>query len=149
MSLENLLKIKQLQLHDPSNEALLRLLDAIKRNIEDSQVDVVSGETRFDAAYKAIMQCAMLGLWLNGYRTSTSQPGHHQTAIQALSMTVGIDKSAIIVLNALRKQRNVSDYEGDPVSDEVVIECIKQAENLYKHMLNWVRINRPGLNIRL
>lgn len=50
MSLENLLKIKQLQLHSPSNEALLRLLDAIKRNIEDSQVEAVSGETRFDAA---------------------------------------------------------------------------------------------------
>lgn len=81
MSLENLLKIKQLQLHRPSNEALLRLLDAIKRNIEDSQVEAVSGETRFDAAYKAIMQSAMFGLWLNGYRTSTSQPGHHQTAI--------------------------------------------------------------------
>lgn len=69
MSLDNLLKIKQLHLHHPTNDALLRLLDAIKRNIADSQVEAVSGETRFDAAYKAIMQSAMLGLWLNGYRT--------------------------------------------------------------------------------
>ncbi|MEQ1601175.1 MAG: hypothetical protein ABL885_05340 [Methylophilaceae bacterium] len=73
MSLANLLKIKQLQLHSPSNEALLRLLDAIKRNIEDSQVEAVSGETRFDAAYKAIMQCAMLGLWLNRAENETSR----------------------------------------------------------------------------
>ena len=147
MSLENLLKIKQLQLHHPSSEALLRLLDAIKRNIDDSQVDAVSGETRFDAAYKAIMQCAMLGLWLNGYRTSTSQPGHHQTAIQSLPTTLGVDKSVVIVLDALRKQRNVSDYEGDPVSDEAVIECIKQADYLYAHIKGWLRANRKELEI--
>lgn len=147
MSLENLLKIKQLQLHHPSNEALLRLLDAINRNIEDSQVDAVSSETRFDAAYKAIMQCAMLGLWLNGYRTSTSQPGHHQTAIQSLPTTLGVDKSVVIVLDALRKQRNVSDYEGDPVSDEVVIECVKQADNLHAHIEDWIRANRKELGI--
>jgi len=147
MSLDNLLKIKQLQLHQPSNEALLRLLDAIKRNIEDSQVEAVSGETRFDAAYKAIMQCAMLGLWLNGYRTSTSQPGHHQTAIQTLPTTLGVDKSTVIILDALRKQRNVSDYEGDPISDEAVIECIKQAESLHSHLKSWISVNRKELNV--
>lgn len=147
MSLENLLKIKQLQLHNPSNEALLRLLDAIKRNIDDSQVKAVSGETRFDAAYKAIMQCAMLGLWLSGYRTSTSQPGHHQTAIQTLSTTLGVDKSVVIILDALRKQRNVSDYEGDPVSDEAVFECVKQAKYLNSYLESWIRENRKDLNI--
>lgn len=92
MSLDNLLKIKQLQLHNPSKEALLRLLDAAKRNIADAYIEAVSGETRFDAAYKCIMQCAMLGLWLNGYRTSTSQPGHHKTAIQTLQSLLGCHK---------------------------------------------------------
>ena len=43
---------------------------------------MLSAENRFNAAYKCIMQCAMLGLWAHGYRTSTSQPGHHQTALQ-------------------------------------------------------------------
>ncbi|MDZ4154522.1 hypothetical protein [Methylicorpusculum sp.] len=149
MSLENLLKIKQLQLHNPSNEALLRLLDAIKRNIEDSQVEVVSGETRFDAAYKAIMQCAMLALWLNGYRTSTSQPGHHQTAIQTLPITIGLPQTTAIILDGLRKQRNVSDYEGDPISNQAVIECVKQAVKLYQDMLEWIKVNRAELNALL
>lgn len=147
MSLDNLLKIKLLQLHHPTNDALLRLLDAIKRNIEDSQVEAVSGETRFDAAYKAIMQSAMLGLWLNGYRTSTSQPGQHQTAIQSLTTTLGLDKSIVIILDALRKQRNVSDYEGDPVSDEAVTECIKQAAYLLNHLEHWMREHRQELGI--
>jgi hypothetical protein len=46
MGLENLLKINQFQLYSPSNETLLRLLDAIKRNIEDSQIEAVSGVNR-------------------------------------------------------------------------------------------------------
>ncbi len=145
MSLENLLKIKQLQPHNPTREAVQRLLQAAARNIVDARVEKISGENRFDAAYKAIMQCAMVALWANRYRTSTSQPGHHQTAIQTLPITIGLKQSTVIVLDALRKQRNVSDYEGDPISDQAVIECIKQAEQLYKVVNNWIAANRADL----
>ena len=145
MSLDNLLKIKQLQLHNPSKEALLRLLDAAKRNIADAHIEVVSDENRFDAAYKSIMQCAMLGLWLNGYRTSTSQPGHHQTAIQTLPTTIGLSQTTVIILDGLRKQRNVSDYEGDPISDQAVTECIKQAELLIEYLVAWIAKNHSDL----
>ena len=145
MSLENLLKTKQLQPHNPTHEAVQRLLQAAARNIGDARLEVVSFDTRFDAAYKAIMQCAMAALWANRYRTSTSQPGHHQTAIQTLSKTIGLEQSAVIVLDALRKQRNVSDYEGDPISDQALIECIKQAELLYKVVNSWIASNRPDL----
>lgn len=145
MSLDNLLKINQLQVHTATREAVLRLLEAAKRNIADAHIDAVSGENRFDAAYKSIMQCAMVALWVNGYRTSTSQPGHHQTAIQTLPTTIGLPQSTVIILDSLRKQRNVSDYEGDPVSDQAVIECIKQAEHLYQYVLDWIKVNRADL----
>ena len=146
MSLENLLKTKQLQPHNPTREAVLRLLQAAARNIADARIEEVSLDTRFDAAYKAIMQCAMVALWVNRYRTSTSQPGHHQTAIQALPLTLGIEHSTVIVLDALRKQRNVSDYEGDPISEQVLVECIKQAAQLYTVVKSWIATNRPDLN---
>ena len=102
MSLDNLLKINQLQMHAATREAALRLLEAAKRNIADAHISAVSGENRFDAAYKCIMQCAMLGLWLNGYRTSTSQPGHHKTAIQTLAITIGLPQNTVIILDGLR-----------------------------------------------
>ena len=145
MSLENLLKTKQLQPHNPTREAVQRLLQAAARNIADERIEEVSFDTRFDAAYRVIMQCAMVALWANRYRTSTSQPGHHQTAIQTLPKTIGLEQSTVIVLDALRKQRNVSDYEGDPISDQAVIECIKQAEQLYKIVNSWIATNRPDL----
>ena len=145
MSLANLVKIKQLQAHNPSRDAVQRLLEAAKRNLADAHIAEVSAENRFDAAYKCIMQCAMLALWVNGYRTSTSQPGNHQTAIQTLPTTIGLEQTTVIVLDALRKQRNVSDYEGDPISDQAVIECIKQAELLHQNISAWISKNRADL----
>lgn len=145
MSLANLLKINKLQVHNPSREAVQRLLEAANRNLTDAQITEISAENRFDAAYKCIMQCAMLALWVNGYRTSTSQPGHHQTAIQTLPTTIGLEQSTVIVLDALRKQRNVSDYEGDPISDQAVIECIVQAELIHKNISAWISKNRADL----
>ena len=65
MSLANLLKINQLQVHNPSRDAVQRLLDAANRNLTDAHIIEISAENRFDAAYKCIMQCAMLALWVN------------------------------------------------------------------------------------
>jgi hypothetical protein len=109
MTLQNLLAIKQLLAHSADRGGVLKMLDAARRNLADARVREISTDNRFDAAYKCLMQCAMLALWANGYRTSTSQPGHHQTAIQCLTLTMGVDKSTVIVLDALRRQRNVSD----------------------------------------
>lgn len=82
MSLQNLLAIGRLQEHTPDAAGIAKLLQAARRNLADARIEQVSPDNCFDAAYKCIMQCSMLGLWASGYRTSTSQPGHHQTAIR-------------------------------------------------------------------
>jgi hypothetical protein len=145
MSLQNLLTIGQLQTHEPDPGGIAKLLQAARRNLADAGIPQVSSDNRFDAAYKCIMQCAMLGLWANGYRTSTSKPGHHQTAIQSLGLTMGVAQQDIIVLDALRRQRNVSDYEGDPVSTATLQACAEQAAGLLEHVENWLRTHRPDL----
>lgn len=145
MTLENLLAIHKLLRQEPERDSLRRLLLAAARNIADAKVERISAENRFDAAYKAIMQCAMAALWANGYRTSTSQPGHHQTAIQTLPKSIGLDQETVIVLDTLRKQRNLSDYAGDPVSDAAVAECIQQAERLSERVQAWIAANKPDL----
>lgn len=124
MTLENLLAIHRLVSFDVSRESVIKLLTAAQRNITDAKVTQISGENRFDAAYKAILQCAMIALWANGYRTPTSEPGHHLTAIQTLPKTIGIEHQRMIILDALRKQRHLSDYEGNPVSEAAIAECL-------------------------
>ena len=129
MSLDNLVGIS-LEKITPDATIIARLLAAAKRNIADARVEAISPENRFDAAYKAIMQLANAALQANGFRTLTSKPGHHATMIQALSQTVGVDRKEVVVLDALRKQRNVADYSGDVVPPGVVEECILHAEAL-------------------
>ncbi len=133
MTLENLLAIRRLVRHEAGRAAILKLLAAGERNLADARVASISAENRFDAAYKVILQCAMAALWAKGFRTSTSEPGHHQTAIQALPLTLALDNATVIVLDALRKQRNLNDYTGDGVSDALLAECLAQAEALLRH----------------
>ena len=145
MSLANLLAIQRLQAFEPTPVGVQRLLGAAQRNLADAGLEPLSAENRFDAAYKCILQCAMLGLWVNGYRTATSQPGHHQTALQTLPLTLGVQQDVVIVLDALRKQRNQNDYEGDPVRAAVVAECIAQARSLLHHTHHCLQTQYAGL----
>lgn len=145
MTLQNLLEIQSLVEFSARREDIQRLLAAAERNLGDAAVTAISDENRFDAAYKCIIQCAMVSLMANGYRTSTSKPGHHQTAIQALSLTVGLDARTIVILNSLRKQRNVNDYDGDPISPTMVEECRQQAEALLTLVRTWLQKHRPDL----
>ena len=145
MSLENLLKIHQLQRHTVTVQEVQRLLAAASRNLADSAVDGISEETRFDAAYKAIMQCAMVGLMANGYRPSTTTPGHHQTMIQSLGQTIGLSNEAWIVLDSLRKKRNLNDYSGDLIEPAAVRTCATHASALLTTTRRWLSQHRPDL----
>ncbi|MBC8504810.1 MAG: DNA-binding protein [Chloroflexi bacterium] len=144
MSLDNLLG-RSLEITEPDACVIKRLLSSAERNIADAHVMEISPENRFDAAYKAIMQLANAALQANGYRTLTSKPGHHMTMIQALSQTIGLDKQTVIVLDALRKQRNVADYSGDIVPVSAVDACVKHAENLLHDVNAWLTENKPDL----
>jgi len=57
--------------------------------LNDAAIAAISDENRFDAAYKCVMQCAMASL---------------------------LPPQTMVVLDGLRKQRNIADYDGDPIS---------------------------------
>ena len=144
MSLDNLVG-RTLERVAPERAGIARMLAAAERNLADARLAGLSPENRFDAAYKAIMQCAMLALRANGFRTLTSQAGHHQTALQTLPLTIGLAKDRMILLDALRKQRNLADYEGDPVTAKTVAESLAQAEQLLADVKAWLKANKPEL----
>ncbi len=145
MSLENLVKINKLSPHVSNATEVGRLLAASRRNVADSSVAMISDETRFDAAYKAIMQCGLVGLLANNYRLSTTTPGHHQTVIQCLELTMGVPPEVWRVLDALRKKRNLNDYGGGLIEPASVTECIQQATALLETTAKWLHTHRPDL----
>ena len=144
MGLKNLVGISLEQIA-PARETVKRLLDAASRYIADAKVDVISAETRFTSAYTAVRMLADVGLHAHGYRTLTSKPGHHQTAIQTLPITLGVDSQTLIRLDKLRKQRNLTEYTGDFIPESAVAECLSQAQSLHAATLNWLKANRGEL----
>ncbi|CAN5449593.1 hypothetical protein BH09PSE5_BH09PSE5_36940 [soil metagenome] len=89
--------------------------------------------TGFDASCILAIGGAPVALNANGYRMMTSKP-RHQTAIQTLTASVGLAPTKVMVLDALRKQRNLSDYSGELVPDAAAAECFASASDLLTHV---------------
>ncbi len=144
MSLENLLKTRQIEPHETNAQQTGKLLNAICRSLEDARQEAVSAETRLEAAYRAIMQLSMLALWANGYRPSTSL-GHHATMIQSLVASVGLDSDQMRLLDTFRIKRNAVSYSGRDIDMASVKACIAAGEDLLHYMQQWLADNRPDL----
>lgn len=139
INLLNLAKIGQLDPVPLSVDLVKRMLATAKQRLRDAEFTQNSDETRFDCAYTTIRAVADIGLHLNGFRTSTSKPGHHQTAIQCLVHTLGVDDATVRVLDGLRKQRNLADYDGELITDAALQECLNQARAILTRVENTIR----------
>jgi hypothetical protein len=69
----------------------------------------------------------------------------HQTAIQTLPTTLGVDPRTLVRLDALRKQRNLTEYTGDIIPDSAVMDCLAHAQSLYALTLDWLESNKREL----
>ena len=145
VSLQNLLKIGQLKSHPPDAAEVQRLLAAAARNLADARVTTISPETRFDAAYKAIMQAALAVLMAHGYRPNTNRPGHHVTVVQGLTLTIGLAPARVTVIDTLRRKRNLSDYTGEDIDDSSAEHRIAEADRLLQEVTAWLTAHRPQL----
>lgn len=147
MTLDNLLKIGQLKPHAPEAAEIARLLEAARRNLTDANAENISIENRFDAAYKCIMQSALVALMANGFRPDTKVPGHHQTVIQSLPKTIGLPGARVAVLDALRNKRNLSDYSGRDIDRASLSTCISEAGRLLDEVNAWLAKTHPELMV--
>lgn len=130
MNSEPLANLARIGLLDsvPFSPALMqKMLNVAQSRLEDAMRQDNSMETRFDCAYTAIRAAADAALLKKGYRTSTSKPGHHQTTLQCLVHTLNVAPTTVRILDSLRKQRNLIDYDGELVTDSLLKECLEQA----------------------
>jgi hypothetical protein len=145
MTLEKLAGIGRLKPHRATAKEISRLLESAAASIADAKRKENSPNSRLDLAYKAIMQTPLAALMANGFRPSTSEPGHQRTTIQTLPKTIGIAPEKVRLFDAFRRARNVADYEGDPVEERLVGECIEAAQRLHADVRAWLENNQPEL----
>src|SRR3546814_14159753 len=53
---------------------------------------------------------------------------HHQTLLQALPLTLGVERGTWVVLDAMRQKRNVPAYSGDLLAPTAVPETIQRSK---------------------
>lgn len=145
MTLDNLLSIGRLKPHKPSRAEVGRLLASAEASLRDATRAGMANASRLDLAYKAIMQAALAALYANGFRPSTSEPGHQQTTIQTLPKTIGLAADRMTVLDGFRRARNLADYEGGEVEEAKARECAESAAELIADVRAWLKKNRPDL----
>lgn len=133
----------RLERFNTSPAGLRKLLDAAVRQLADARIAGVSAETRFSVAYTAIRLLADLGLQANGYRALSSRAGHHQTAIQSLALTFGLDAATVSRLDAMRRQRNRTEYSADVVSEAQVTAGLTDADALLQTARAWLKTHKP------
>jgi uncharacterized protein (UPF0332 family) len=145
MTLDNFIRTQQLIAYAANARELRALHRAARRSLDDAQATVLSNETRYDCAYRRIMNCALAALMANGYRPDKKHVGHHQLMIQLLPKTLGIDSARIVALDKLREKRNLIDYEGDEVDPGTMAACIEHAARLLAELEAWLAANRKDL----
>lgn len=95
----------------PADKRIIRaLLQAARTKAKDVELDVVSLDTRVEAAYDAVFDCCLAVLNAERYRT-VAVPGHHQEVLEAACALVGTGTGLFEKLDALRDVRNLK-YTG-------------------------------------
>jgi hypothetical protein len=116
--LDNLVKIRQLQLEPRNQLECSRLLTLAITHAQDAAVASVSIEGRFLAAYAAGHAAALAALRYHGYRSD-----NRFIVFQSLSHTLQWSPAQWRLLDVAHKARNLAEYEGYlDVEEQQVVE---------------------------
>jgi hypothetical protein len=134
---------------EPTSPAEIEdLMGIVNRDLHDAQVQAISEDRRFEAAFNAARTAANVALRACGYRTA-SQLGHHLKTIESLEFTIQADPRLIQKLRVFSKKRNATSYDSaGNVSEQELEEMIRIAEGLRQRVAEWLRENHPELTKR-
>lgn len=144
MSLDDWLANHWLEPHETSPGEVRDLLALVDRDLGDAAIDRLSADWRLGIAYNAALQLATLALAAAGYRPTRIRG--HERAIQSLRHTVGLDQDIVDTLDAVRRKRNLSNYEragtASPSEADDVYQLVK---GLRVQVVTWLEERYPEL----
>lgn len=128
MTLENLLKIKQLNKEPADKNEFDGLVKAGTYRLNDSQISTLSYASRFDLAYNAAHGLALAALRASGYRSDK-----RYLVFQCLGYTTDLSKTQIRLFSRCHEKRNLVEYEGQyEVDEQLLTELILNTKALLK-----------------
>lgn len=126
MTLENLLKIRELIAEPFSATEFQALLKAGSERLKDANNSSLSFSSRFDLAYNASHSLALAALRFQGYRSEK-----RYLVFQCLAHTTTLAKTSIRIFRLCHEKRNLAEYEGHFEEDETLLrQLLKVSEEL-------------------
>jgi hypothetical protein len=145
MSLEKWAEFGWLKAEPSSPQEIRDLFGIVTRSLNDSNVEVISDDLRFQAAFTAALTVANVALRASGYRTRV-QTGHHQKIVESLELTLKADPKLIQKMKVFSKKRNAVSYDSaGSVSEQELEQAIKVAAELQRNVTTWLNENHPEL----
>lgn len=126
MTLENLVRIKELHSEPADKNEFEGLVKAAVDRLNDAQNSDLSYASRFDLAYNAAHGLALATLRASGHRSDK-----RYLVFQCLSHTTELSKTQIRLFSACHDKRNLAEYEGHFDTDEQLLsELIANTKEL-------------------
>jgi len=145
MSLEKWAEYHWLKAEPTSRDEIKSLLTIVERDLKDANVQAISEDRRFEAAFNAARTAANLALRASGYRTSM-QAGHHIKTIESLELTIKAEAKLVQRLKVLSKKRNATSYDSaGNVSKQELELALKTAAELHREVVAWLKKEHPEL----
>lgn len=146
MSLEDWHRFQWLKKNETTVAEIEQLMAVALRGLQDSKIDALSVDGRFQHAYDAALQCCLIALRAEGYKVSKGS-GHHKYGIESLPLSLGDEwKETSDHIERCSRLRGQSVYERTGVVDESdVLELIETVETLYLHIGQWLKSEHPEL----
>jgi len=146
VSLESWQDARLIVEHETSQQEISELLEIVRTDLRDAQVEGLSLDRRLSCCYGALLTSARAALRASGYRVPKGTPSHHHYAIRSLQHTVGLDIRALQKIESMGKKRATADYvRVGEVSESMVREAIAFSEEICEQVTNWIRAEHPTL----
>lgn len=142
MTLQELLDSHRLTGSQTSPQEISDLLHLVDQYFADAQVEAISADLRFAAAYQAALQLATIPLRCAGYRTTGE--GRHVAVFQALPLIMGETYGDLAdYYDTCRRKRHEAEYRRvGRISESEVAELI-EAVGAFRHQVKeWLQAHR-------
>jgi hypothetical protein len=128
-----------------SPDEIRSLRGIVERSLADAEVEAVSTDLRFIAAFNAALCIATMALRATGHRTVT-QAGHHVKTIESVELTLKSNAKIVQKFKTFNNKRNKSVYDvAGAVSDQELVAMVSLANELKDGAIAWLREIDPEL----
>jgi len=134
-----------LEPHVASPDEVQRLLASAALSLADAARVENEPVTRYDCAYRVVMQCALAALLATGYRPSPEMLADLGAMAQSLQLTLGLPARGWIILDAILSKRRPGDYRGAEVGAGLADEFVVQTTALLSRLRIWLAMKFPQL----